>query len=206
MLKALFVGLLLFASGSSLCLAHEYSAGNKTASFVIAIGSAQDKFPNGAATNIQSTRGLMFDIGSSGEPFRFALDYFSGGSTETVVISGVEAEVILRVTERDLGARHYFEDLLSGLSFYLGGGLVRVSANIEVKVSSVASSRKEYFSGFGSGTYFGLGARRVFENGFSLGFDYRNSNAEFQIQGSRFVFFKNSDGIIRTSLTLGYSW
>ncbi len=206
MLKALFVGLLLFASSVPLCLAEEYFAGNKTASFVIATGSAQDKFPSGATTNTQSTRGLMFDIGSSGEPLRFALDYFSGGIKETVEISGGEVEVILTVTERDLGARHYFEDLSSGLSFYLGGGLVRVNANIEVKVNSVAGSSKEYFSGFGSGTYFGLGARRVFKNGLSIGFDYRNSNAEFQIQGSRFVFFKNSDGIIRTSFTLGSSW
>ena len=206
MLKALFVGLLLFASGSSLCLAGEYSAGNKTASFVIATGSAQDKFPSGATTNTQSTRGLMFDIGSSGEPLRFALDYFSGGIKETVEIPGGEVEVILRVTERDLGARHYFEDLSSGVSFYLGGGLVRVSADLEVTISSFAGSSKEYFSDFGSGTYFGFGARRVFKNGLSIGFDYRNSNAEFQIQGSRFVFFKNSDGIIRTSLTLGASW
>ena len=219
-LKALFVGLLLFASGLSLCLAQEYSARNKTLSF--AAGSAKGKHSDSDYSalgnddfNTQNTSGFMFDIGSSGEPLRFALDSFSVEYKETAFVPGGLAEGILRVSETALGARYYFEDISPAVDFYAGGGLALVSTNYEVKVNSVLGSGTVNFSGSGNGTYFGFGARRVFENGFTLGFDYRDSDAEIKIKGGTVKVgafdiplpdSEDNYGLTRTSLTLGYSW
>ena len=204
-LKALFVGLLLLASSVPLCLAGEHFARTKTLSFVA--GSAKDKFSSGAPANTQNTSGLIFDIGSSGEPLRFALDSFSGEYKKTVVVSGGLAEVILRVSETALGARYYLEDISPGVDFYAGGGLALVSANIEViRFSNVLSSGIFNFLGSDSGTYFGFGIRRIFDDGFTLGFDYRDSDAEFELEGHGFVISEENYGFTRTSLTLGYNW
>ena len=214
-LKALFVGLLLFASGSSLCLAQENSTRTKTLS--VALGNA--KLSPAAVfdgTNTQSTSGLMFDIALSDNPLRLALGYFSGKSDhmtkETIpIFTGgvvVKNETIVTVSETTLGARYYFEDLSPAVDFYAGAGLVSVNYKVtnksltETGFSSTSVSTST--SGSGSGTYLGLGARRIFENGFTLGLDYHNANAE-EIK----VFdggVKLNYGLTRTSLTLGYNW
>ncbi len=194
-------------------MAQEYSARNKTLSF--AAGSAEGKLSGRGDFNTQNTRGLMFDIALSDHPLRLALDYFSGGVKITTVIPGIEGEEILRVSETALGARYYLEDLSQVVDFYAGAGLALVSANYEVKVGSVLGSGTLDLSGSDSGTYFGFGARRVFENGFALGFDYRDSDAEIKIKGGTLKVgafdiplsdTKGNFGLTRTSLTLGYNW
>ena len=191
-------------------MAGEHFARTKTLSF--AAGSAEGKLSDDSvflnnSLNTQNTRGLMFDIALSDHPLRLALDYFSGGVKITTVAPGVELEEILRVSETALGARYYFEDLSPGVDFYAGGGLALVSAKYEVKLDIVGfGSGTLNFSGSGSGSYFGFGARSIFENGFVLGFDYRDSNAEFELEGRGGVVLEKNYGLTRTSLTLGYSW
>ena len=212
-LKALFVGLLLLASSAPLCLAGEHFARTKTLSFVT--GKAENKLVGGGDFNTKNTRGFMFDIGSSGEPLRFALDYLSGGAEFTIANQYVQSILIVRVRETALGARYYFEDISPGVDFYAGGGLALVSADLEVTLSGVLGSGTLNLSGSDSGEYFGFGIRRVFDDGLTLGFDYRDSDAEIKIKGGTvkvgafdfpFPDTKDNYGLTRTSLTLGYSW
>ena len=204
MLKSLFIGLLLFAS-IPLCLASGHLAKNITFSFTS--GKAKGKIiPDNSDFNTQNTSGLMFDIALSDEPLRLALDYFFGeAKVMGTNLQGEAMEAVLRVTETSLGTRYYFVNRSSAIDFYLGGGLALVSANYKL----TSPTRRDFLqsaSGSESGTYFGFGTRVVLDDGLTLGFDCRTSDAKFEATGSAGILRRENFGFTRANFTLGYSW
>ena len=209
-LKVILVGLLLLISWSSLCLAQKHSTRNTTFSFVV--GSASGKLSLGEDhSGAQTNRGFMFGIGSGDKPLRLAVDWFS--SSRAIVFSeSPEYLATQRIIEIDLGARYYFDDISPVVDFYVGGGLALASADYEYKFITALSPVQGDFSGSGSGIYLGFGTRRVFKNGLSIGFDYRDSNTRFELKSNLetgsvpLLLAKDYLDFTRTSLTLGYSW
>ena len=209
-LKAILIGLLLLVNWSSLCLAQEHSARKTT--FSLAAGSASGKLSLGEDhPGTPTNRGFMFDIASGDEPLRFAVDWFS--SSRVIMFSeSPEYLATQRIIEIDLGVRYYFDDLSPVVDFYAGGGLALASAHYEYKFITALGPAKGDFSGSGSGIYLGFGTRHVFDNGFSLGFDYRDSNIRFEFKSNLetglvpLLSPKDNLDFTRTSLTLGYSW
>ena len=201
-LKTLSVGLLLFSSGFFVCIAQERSVRNKTFSVI----GVED------GLSAQSTRGFMFDVASSDEALRLAVDWFSSKDDIMSLTSSYKYLATLQIIELDLGIRYYFDYLYSAADFYIGGGLALVSANYKYEFKNILDASKGDFSGSGRGVYQGFGVIRVFDNGLTLGFDYRDSSAQFELKRNSetgsvpLLLPKDNFGLTRTSLTLGYSW